>query len=93
MSYHFRRGSSPLRTAVQVRGHRHGVRALEYLNGDGQFVSARRDAYNYFVHPMGAGPYTFRLTDTHGSIAVERDVPHRPSREVRGTAQFPACQP
>jgi expansin (peptidoglycan-binding protein) len=93
LRYHFRRGSSPLRTAVQVRGQRHGVRALEYLNGEGQFVSARRDAYAYFVHPMGAGPYTFRLTDAHGGTVVERDVPHRVGREVRGTAQFPACEP
>lgn len=93
LSYHFRRGSSPLRTAVQVRGQRHAVRALEYMNAEGRFVSARRDGYDYFVHPMGPGPYTFRITDAHGSSVLEPDVRHRPAREVPGTVQFPACQP
>ena len=93
LSYHFRRGSSALRTAVQVRGQRHAVRTLEYADAEGQFVSARRDAYDYFVHPMGAGPYTFRITDVHGGRVIERDVRHRPAREVPGTVQFPACQP
>lgn len=93
LRYHFRRGSSPLRTAVQVRNHRHAVRELEYLDVDGRFVSARRDAYNYFVHRMSTGPYTFRITDVHGARVIERDVRHRPAREVLGTVQFPECQP
>lgn len=93
LRYHFRRGSTPLRTAVQVRGQRHAVRALAYLNAAGQFVTARRDAYDYFVHPMGSGPYTFRVTDAHGISVIEQGVRHRPAREVAGTVQFGACQP
>jgi len=93
MTYHFRRGSTPLRTAVQVRNHRHAVRSLEYLREQGDFVSAGRDIYNYFVHPMGRGPYTFRITDIYGKSVIERDVAHRPMREVAGTAQFADCSP
>jgi expansin (peptidoglycan-binding protein) len=91
IGYHFKTGSNPWWTAVQIRNHRNPVARLEYfLNGG--WVSVPRTSYNYFVQTdpgMGPGPYTFRVTDSFGNTLLDSDIPHRVEGTVDGAAQFP----
>jgi len=92
ITYHFKDGSNQWWTAVQIRNHRNPIASLEYLDGNGQWVSVARTEYNYFVerNGMGPGPFTFRVTDYYGNVLVDSGIPHLPEESVNGVAQFPA---
>lgn len=90
VSYRFKEGSSPYWCGVQVLNHRYPVSRLEYLNEDGEFVEINRRPYNYFESmEMGAGPFTFRVTDIYGQVIVDRDIPLVLDESVKGKSQFP----
>lgn len=91
IAYHFKDGSNPWWTAVQIRNHRNPVARLEYWSG-GEWVSVPRVSYNYFVQTepgMGPGPYTFRVTDSYGNQLVDSGIPHVEDGTVNGAGQFP----
>jgi len=90
--YHFKDGSNPWWTAVQIRNHLHQVATLEYLDG-GSYKNVPRVSYNYFVEAsgMGPGPYTFRVTDIYGGIVEDSGIPLLDDGDVSGTSQFPPC--
>ena len=94
LAYSFKEGSSPHWVGVQVRNHRSRIARFEYEK-QGSFVPVKRESYNYFVEPdgMGPGPYTFRMTDVHGAVVIERGVPLRERGSTPGQEQFPACNP
>ncbi|MDZ4720111.1 MAG: expansin EXLX1 family cellulose-binding protein [Roseiflexaceae bacterium] len=89
--YRFKEGSSQWWTAVQVRNHRNPIAKFEYRDGTGQFVSAARQDYNYFVafSGMGPGPYTFRITDIYGNVVTDSNITLLVGQEVPGSGQFP----
>ena len=90
--YHFKEGSNPWWTAVQVRNHRNPVARLEVRGEGGEWVEVARTEYNYFVQTepgMGSGPYTFRVTDVYGNILIDEGIAHVESGSVSGGAQFP----
>ena len=90
MSYKFKGGSSPFWCSVQVRNHRYPVAKLEYLNENGEFIELPRRHYNYFESDkMGAGPFTFRVTDIYGDVIVDKDIPLVEDGISQGKAQFP----
>lgn len=90
VSYRFKEGSSPFWCGVQVLNHRYPISKLEYLNEDGEFVEVNRRPYNYFEsREMGAGPFTFRVTDIYGQVIVDRDIPLVLDESVKGKSQFP----
>ena len=91
--YHFKEGSNPWWTAVQIRNHDHPIAKIEYLDTDGTYREVSRASYNYFVETdgMGAGPYTLRVTDVLGQVIEDTEVPFMEGGEVAGAAQFPAC--
>ena len=103
IEYHFKDGSNPWWTAVQVRNHRHAVASFEvYLpdqasDADG-WVDVPRFAYNYFVleSGMGEGPLRFRVTDVWGNAVEDDDVPLLDpltgEGRAPGSAQFPTCE-
>lgn len=89
--YHFKNGSNPWWTAVQVRNHRNPIARLEYLR-DGQWVNVPRTDYNYFVQTnpgMGVGPFSFRVTDAYGNALVDTGIAHVENGSVPGAAQLP----
>lgn len=90
--YRFKEGSNQWWTAVQVRNHRYRIAKLEYQK-NGAFVDVHRESYNYFVEPngMGAGPYTFRVTDSNGDSLIDEGIVPMEATEVPGRAQFPDC--
>lgn len=90
MSYKFKTGSSQFWCGVQVRNHRYPINKLEYLDADGNFVEIPRKHYNYFESDkMGAGPFTFRITDIYGQSVIERDIPLVLDEIVEGHEQLP----
>lgn len=65
--YKYKEGTSQFWCGIQVRNHRYPITRLEYLDKDGNWVEINRRRYNYFESDkMGAGPFTFRITDIYG---------------------------
>jgi expansin len=92
LSYHFKDGANPYWTAVQIRNHRYPIAKVEAMK-DGAFVSIPRLDYNYFVESsgLGAGPYTFRVTDVHDHVVEDSGIVLGDSVTRAGSGQFPAC--
>ena len=89
--YHFKDGSNPWWTAVQIRNHRNPIAKVEYLTG-GVFVEVPRLQYNYFVEASGMGqiPYTLRVTDLFGNQIVDSDIPAwLDNADFASQSQFP----
>ena len=90
ISFKFKEGSSEFWCGVQVRNHRYPVTRLEYLNEDGEFVELPRRQYNFFESmDMGAGPFTFRITDIYGQVIIDENIPLVPDDITEGHVQFP----
>lgn len=91
ISFRYKEGSTQFWAGVQIRNHRWPVTKLEYLDSSGRFVEIPRRNYNYFESmDMGAGPFTFRITDIYGNALVEQNVPlTEPEVDLSGTVQFP----
>lgn len=91
IAYHFKDGSNPWWTAVQIRNHRNPIAKFEYLNDAGDWIIVPRVQYNYFVesYGMGSGPFTFRVTDAYGNLLTDSGIPHSQNGTVSGTGQFP----
>jgi len=89
--YHFKDGSNPWWTAVQIRNHSNPVTKVEYQNGNGVFHEIPRLSYNYFVQSsgLGTGPYTFRVTDYFGHTIIDHGILHIENGDVSSSAQFP----
>jgi expansin (peptidoglycan-binding protein) len=90
--YHFKDGSNQWWTAVQIRNHRNPIAKFEYLNASGQWITVPRTTYNYFVQTnpgMGAGSYTFRVTDSYGNALSDSGIPPLDNADYLGGGQFP----
>lgn len=91
MSYRFKKGASQYWFEMQVFGQRYPIYSFEVLK-DGEYVTVPREEYNYFNYKgaMGAGPYTFRITDIYGHVVIDENVAlTTPEVIVEGSAQFP----
>lgn len=92
ISYKFKPTSSQWWAEVQVRNHRYPIKSLEYKNASGVYVALERKSYNYFAAPsgMGAGPYTFRVTDIYGHELIDTGIVlDTTEKEIAGKANFP----
>lgn len=88
--YKYKEGSSEFWCGVQVRNHRYPITKLEYLDADGNFIEIPRRNYNYFESMnLGAGPFTFRITDIYGDVIIDYDIPLTPDEIQQGHVQFP----
>lgn len=92
IAYHFKDGSNPYWTAIQIRNHRYPIASLEARDGD-SWRAIPRVSYNYFVESsgLGDGPYTLRVTDTRGHVLEDTGVALGDNVSRSGAAQFPAC--
>ncbi len=89
LAYHFKDGSNPQWTAIQVRNHRYPIAALHARDDRGTIRALQRTEYNFFVgKALGAGPYTLRVTDTRGQMHVDTGVT---GPVFAGSAQLPRC--
>ena len=91
VSYKYKVGTSEFWCGVQVRNHRYPIEKLEYLDAEtGEFVEIERRNYNYFEsQTMGAGPFTFRITDIYGDVIIDENIPLTPDEMQVGHVQFP----
>ena len=90
VSYKYKEGTTAFWCGVQVRNHRYPLAKLEYLDASGEFVELPRRQYNYFESDsMGAGPFTFRLTDIYGSVIIDEGISLTPDEIQQGHVQFP----
>lgn len=90
VSYKYKEGSTEFWCGVQVRNHRYPITKLEYLDSDGNFIELPRRNYNYFESMnLGAGPFTFRITDIYGDVIIDYDIPLTPDEIQTGHVQFP----
>lgn len=91
VSYVYKEGSTEFWCGVQVRNHRYPIEKLEYLDAQTQeFVELERRNYNFFEsREMGAGPFTFRITDIYGQVIVDEGIPLTPDETQQGHVQFP----
>lgn len=74
--YKYKEGTTQYWCGIQVRNHRYPITRLEYLDVNGEWIEIPRTRYNYFISDkMGAGPFTFRITDIYGRQVIDRDIP------------------
>lgn len=92
IAYHFKDGSNPYWTAIQIRNHRYPIAKVEAMVGSAYQDIGRVD-YNYFVDTsgLGAGPFALRVTDARGHVLEDSGVPLGDNTTSSGAAQFPAC--
>ena len=92
IDYHFKDGSNPYWTAIQIRNHRWPIAKVEAMVG-GAYQSIARVDYNYFVdtNGLGNGPYQLRVTDTRGHVVEDTGVALGDNVTRTGTQQFAAC--
>jgi len=89
LAYHFKPGSNPQWTAIQLRNHRYPIASLEARDARGGFVALERTDYNFFVGKnLGADPLALRVTDARGHTQIDTGVR---GPEHAGSAQLPAC--
>lgn len=90
--YKYKEGTTQFWCGVQVRNHRYPITRLEVMEKDGTFTELKRRPYNYFESDkMGAGPFTFRITDIYGQVIIDRDIPLSTddTEIIQGHVQFP----
>ncbi len=77
LQYAFKNGSSLYWTGILVRNSPVPVTRVEVQNASGHWKSLSRTDYNYWLDEsgFGEGPYSIRVTDANGSVAVEEGVP------------------
>lgn len=96
ITYHFKDGSNPYWTAVQIRNHANAIAKIEYRAKDGSYKAMVRQSYNYFLEDKGLGdkgPYVLRVTDVFGNVIEDDAIPSIAEGDYASTKQFPACAP
>lgn len=95
IAYHFKEGSNPYWTAVQIRNARNAIATVEARRSDGSYSAMTRQSYNYFLDEggLGDGPYAFRVTDVVGNVLEDEGVAFIEGGDSLGAAQFPSCAP
>lgn len=92
ISYKYKEGTTEFWCGVQIRNHRYPITRLEYLDENGDFQEIKRRPYNYFESDkMGAGPFTFRITDIYGQMIIDENIPlsYDDTEIIPGHVQFP----
>jgi expansin (peptidoglycan-binding protein) len=90
LEYHFKDGSNPWWTAIQVRNHRLPIKKLEWKRGTGGWNDVRREDYNYFVNDsgMGDGSFQLRVTASDGQQVEDTLQKVLDDDSVDGSSQF-----
>lgn len=90
LEYHFKNGSNPWWTAIQVRNHRLPIKKLEWKRGTGGWNDIRREDYNYFVNDegMGDGSFQLRVTASDGQQVEDTLQKVLDDDTAEGSSQF-----
>ncbi|MBZ4418610.1 expansin EXLX1 family cellulose-binding protein [Myxococcus sp. RHSTA-1-4] len=90
LEYHFKNGSNPWWTAIQVRNSRLPIQKLEWRRGTGGWNNIPREDYNYFVNDSGMGDGSFQLRVTASDGQTVEDTLQRvlDNDSAEGASQF-----
>ncbi|HTJ46284.1 MAG TPA: expansin EXLX1 family cellulose-binding protein [Kofleriaceae bacterium] len=93
IAYHFKDGSNPYWTAIQIRNHRYPITKVEAKDKTGAWTSIQRLDYNFFVQAsgLGDGPYSLRVTDDRGHVVEDDSVTPGDNTTTSGASQLEAC--
>jgi expansin (peptidoglycan-binding protein) len=93
IAYHFKDGSNPFWTGIQIRNHRYAIATLESRDTAGTYTEIARLDYNYFVTTkgLGPGPYTLRVTDARANVLEDANIALGDNVSRQGAAQFATC--
>jgi expansin (peptidoglycan-binding protein) len=95
ITYHFKEGSNPYWSAIQVRNHRYAIASVEAVDpATGDYVQLVRQDYNFFLWEsgLGEGPYTLRTTDVYGNVLEDSGIAFVEAGDSVGAAQLPICE-
>jgi expansin (peptidoglycan-binding protein) len=94
IKYRIKTGSNAWWIGVQILNHRTPIARVEALL-KGAWVTIPRMNYNYFVYAsgLGAGPFTFRVTDFYGQQLTDTNIPLAPDVITNGQANFTSLSP
>jgi expansin (peptidoglycan-binding protein) len=94
IAYRVKPRSNAQWTAIQLRNHRYAIEGLAVRGPAGAYQPIGRTDDNYFVAPggLGAGPYTFRVTDVHGQVLDDTGIALAGAEQKPGAAQLPICK-
>ncbi|WP_186001861.1 MULTISPECIES: expansin EXLX1 family cellulose-binding protein [Corallococcus] len=89
VQYHFKDGSNPYWTAIQVRNHRLPIQKLEWKR-EGDWRALKRESYNYFVTTdgVGEGRFQLRVTASDGQQLTDSLEKVLDNKTVDGAEQF-----
>ncbi len=90
LEYHFKDGSNPWWTAIQVRNHRLPIKKLEWKRGTAGWNEVPREDYNYFVNSggMGDGSFQLRVTASDGQTVEDTLSKVLDDDSVEGSSRF-----
>lgn len=91
LTFRIKEGASQWWFAVLVAGHGNPLRAVEVRQGgSGNWRSASRESYNYWLidSGVGPGPYQIRVTDTRGHRVTATGIRMAPGQVQRGTVRM-----
>jgi expansin (peptidoglycan-binding protein) len=93
IAYHFKDGANAYWTAIQIRNHRYPIAGVEAKDDSGNYKAIPRVDYNYFVEEsgLGPGPYTLRVTDTHGHAVEDTGIALGDDVTRTGASQLASC--
>jgi expansin (peptidoglycan-binding protein) len=89
IEYRIKTGSNQWWIGVQVLNHRTPIVQVEAMK-NGSWSPLTRMEYNYFLDTtgLGAGPFSFRVTDFYGRQLVDENIPLKPDSIFNGMANF-----
>jgi expansin (peptidoglycan-binding protein) len=89
IAYHFKEGSNPYWTAIQIRNHRVPIAKVE-AKKKGAWQTLKRVDYNYFLDEsgLGDGPYDLRVTSIEGKSIEDPAIGFAEATTVAGASQL-----
>ena len=89
IEYRIKTGSNQWWIGVLVLNHRTPIVQVEAMK-NGSWSPLTRMEYNYFLDTtgLGAGPFSFRVTDFYGRQLVDENIPLKPDSIFNGLANF-----
>ncbi|UZO81177.1 T9SS type A sorting domain-containing protein [Aquimarina sp. ERC-38] len=89
ISVHFKEGSSPFWTAIQLRNTNHAVASLEYKNSSNNWIKMNRELFNFFIEPKGiTSPMELRATSILGEQLIISNVSINTTTDQQTRLQF-----
>ena len=90
IEYHFKDGSNPWWTAVQIRNHRVPIKKVEFKRGSEGWKDMPRQDYNYFIASsgVGEGSFSLRVTSSEGQQVEDTFEEVLDDDTAEGSSQF-----